>query len=304
MSSSKARTLNHSPPLVFPPSGLHKTTLIVLHGRGSTAEKLAKPLLTHQVSPLLKSPPLNQIPKTFHDHLPTTKFIFPTAQLRRAMSFNRSLIHQWFDTFSLSEPGRKQHLQIPGLHDTTAYLHELLKAEIELVGAENVILMGLSQGCAASMIAIMLWDGEPLRGFVGMCGWLPFREDMQELLGDEELGREVQTGEEVDGLFGRDDGDGAAGTKLEQVVQWLREELHPVGSSDTIHVHPPLGAIPVFMGHGTKDEKIPCAYGKLAAGFLRNVKVDVEWHEYEGLGHWYSADMLRDIIQFLDRVNE
>ncbi|KAH7086895.1 phospholipase/carboxylesterase family protein-like protein [Paraphoma chrysanthemicola] len=301
MLSSKVRTLNHPPTLVFPPSQSHKITLIVLHGRGSTAERFAEPLLTHQVSPLLKPLPLNPIPKTFCDHLPNAKFIFPTASLRRAVAFNRSIIHQWFDVFSLTELRVKKHLSVPGLHDTTAYLHELLKAEIELVGAENVILMGLSQGCAASMIAIMLWDGEPLGGFVGMCGWLPFREDMQELLGDDELGREGEIGDEEEDIFERDDELEEVGTKLEQVVQWLREELHSDASSGESHVHPPLGAMPVFMGHGTKDEKVPFAFGESAANFLRHVNVDVEWHEYEGLGHWYSADMLRDIIQFLDR---
>jgi hypothetical protein len=27
--------------------------------------------------------------------------------------------------------------------------------------------------------------------------------------------------------------------------------------------------------------------------------MDVRWKEYDGLGHWYSEDMLRDIVDFL-----
>ncbi|KAK0727463.1 Alpha/Beta hydrolase protein [Lasiosphaeria miniovina] len=41
-------------------------------------------------------------------------------------------------------------------------------------GAQNVVLVGLSQGCVASLVALLLWDGEPLAAAVGMCGWLPF----------------------------------------------------------------------------------------------------------------------------------
>ena len=53
-------------------------------------------------------------------------------------------------------------------------IHDLLRREIETVGAENVFLGGLGQGCAAGLIALMMRKGrEPLGGFVGMCEWLP-----------------------------------------------------------------------------------------------------------------------------------
>lgn len=47
------------------------------------------------------------------------------------------------------------------------------------MGAENVILGGLSQGCAAALVATLLWNGEPLAAVFGMCGWLPYRAHMQ-----------------------------------------------------------------------------------------------------------------------------
>ena len=144
MAPSASKPAHNLPPLVVAPKDTHKTTLIVLHGRGSTAEKFAEPLLTNPVSP---STSTAENPHSFHDHFPNTKFIFPTAPLRRAIVFKRSLIHQWFDNWSLTEPELKQHLQIPGLRETSASLHVLLKTEIEDVGAQNVVLMGLSQGC-------------------------------------------------------------------------------------------------------------------------------------------------------------
>ena len=32
---------------------------------------------------------------------------------------------------------------------------------------------------------------------------------------------------------------------------------------------------------------------------LTKIGMDVTWKEYEGLGHWYSAEMIEDIIEFL-----
>ena len=51
MSSSKSKPQRTILPLVVPPLHDHKTTIIILHGRGSSAEKFAEPLLTHMVSP-------------------------------------------------------------------------------------------------------------------------------------------------------------------------------------------------------------------------------------------------------------
>lgn len=60
--------------------------------------------------------------------------------------------------------------------------------------AQNVILGGLSQGCAAALIATLLWDGEPLAAAFGMCGWLPYRGhidngDEDDIFARAEMGR-------------------------------------------------------------------------------------------------------------------
>lgn len=119
MSSSKSKPQRTISPLLYPPTQEHKTTIIVLHVRGSTAEKFAQPLLTHAVS-LVDILPAEGSPlstNTFHDYFPNTKFIFPTAPLRRAAISKRSLTHQWFDNWSLTEPEPKQYLQTQGLSE-------------------------------------------------------------------------------------------------------------------------------------------------------------------------------------------
>jgi len=242
--------------------------------------------------------------KTFYDYFPNTKFIFPTAPLRRAVVFKRSLTHQWFDNWSLTEPELKEHLQAQGLLETSAYLHDMLRDEIEIVGASNVVLMGLSQGCAASIVAMLLWTGEPIRALVGMCGYLPFRKRMHESAEDTdsfETGSLVGSDGGQEDMFERDGEVSGYGSRFERAVNWLREELgmrsveNALGGQGNA-----LQSTPVFMGHGRDDDKVPCEIGKLAADFLGGMDVNVEWQEYDDLGHWYSTYMLRDVVRFLN----
>ncbi|KAF2684252.1 phospholipase/carboxylesterase family protein-like protein [Lentithecium fluviatile CBS 122367] len=273
MSSSTSKPPANSPPLIVPPLQNHKTTLIILHSRGSTAHKFAEPLLTHLASPLSRATTQRPnspagSPKSFRYHFPNTRFVFLTAPLRRAVVLKRSLTHQWFDNWSLIQPELKQHLQVPGLRETSAFLHDLLNKEIEVVGADNVVLMGLCQGCAASIVAALLWEGEAFGALVGM--WDTGKA------GDDSL---VEPGDDGEDIFERDCEGSGGGTKFERA--W----------------------IPVFMGHGTEDDKVPCDIGRLAAEFLRGIDMNVDWKEFEGLGHWYSEDMLRDVIRFIKGLN-
>jgi predicted esterase len=304
MSTSKSKPPVHRPPLIVAPSREHKTTLVVLHGRGSTADKFAEPLLQHPVSlahtPSFSSKNIAAEPlRTFRDHFPNTKFVFPTAPLRRAVAFNRSLTHQWFDNWSITEPELKQYLQVQGLRETSEFLHDLMRKEIEEVGPKNVFLMGLSQGCAASIIAALLWRGQAFGALVGMCGYLPFRKEMHDILRAAEIGHDGLAGDEEVDVFERGDEEPEVGTSFERSLEWLREELQ-IGEDDIKLAEPhAIQSIPIFMGHGVDDEKVPSVMGRSAADFLGDLDVDVTWKEYEDLGHWYSEDMLRDIIQFL-----
>lgn len=278
----------------------HKHTIIILHGRGSTAQKFAEPLLQHSVSslaPLAASSTKysTATQESFREHLPYAKFVFPTAPLRRAVAFNRSLTHQWFDTWSVAQPELKSHLQIQGLRETTEYLHELLRAEIDAVGPENVVLMGLSQGCAASIVATMLWRGKPFAAVVGMCGYLPFCEDMC----DHFQKAEIENIDDQADLFERSSEKAGEETRIGAAINWLHEELQVRRDGILDAGSPPITSTPVFMGHGVDDDKVPVEHGKLAANFLRNMGIEVTWKECEHLGHWYSEDMLRDMVHFL-----
>jgi acetyl esterase/lipase len=138
---------------------------------------------------------------------------------------------------------------------------------------------------------------------VGMCGYLPFRKEMHDFLQEPESGHEVHAykpvGDEEDDIFARDIEEPEVGTRLERTLEWLREELQMSEDNIKFAEPHPIQSIPIFMGHGADDEKVPSAMGRLAANFLGDLDVSVTWKNYKDLGHWYSEDMLRDIIQFL-----
>ena len=268
-----------APLIVAPLSGTHKQTIIILHGRGSNAEKFGPELLTSSI------PGYGSLPAAF----PDTKFIFPTASFRRATIYKRSWITQWFDNWSLSNPTEREELQITGLKGSCAFVHEILRAEIDIVGAENVVLGGLSQGCAASLVSLLLWDGPPLKATFGMCGWLPYRSRLEEIV----------SGGEGDGSGDDDLFEGAVGRHVEdpglEAVKWLKSELDEQGKTEELRFR----EIPLFLGHGMEDDRVCVCLGREAASFLKLLGVNVVMKEYDGLGHWYSGDMLNDLVGFV-----
>jgi hypothetical protein len=97
--------------------------------------------------------------------------------------------------------------------------------------------MGLSQGCAASIVAALLWRGEAFGALVGMCGYLPFRKGMNDVVEEAESEHDDlfqgSMQEEEDDIFARDVEEPEHRTKFERAVEWLREELQTrVGEMD------------------------------------------------------------------------
>ena len=304
-------TSNYPEPLVVPPLRSHQYTFIILHGRGSNATIFSDVLLSTPIS----------LPQGDEDQectlasvFPNAKFVFPTASKRRAMVYKRSIINQWFDNWTLADSTRppmtvqerqdREYLPVEGLRETTAYIHELLRREIELVGgnAKNVFLGGLSQGCAASLVSLLLWEGDPLGAAFGMCGWLPFQKQM------EDVAREIDTegdgkveGEDFnpfeDSNEDADDGDAQTShdSPPARAIAHLKETLE-MPSERPSSSHLPFQDIPLFLGHGVEDEKVPLCFGRDAASCMKAMGMEVTWKEYAGLEHWYSEDMLGDLV--------
>ncbi|KAK4191267.1 acyl-protein thioesterase [Podospora australis] len=302
-------TLNIIPePLIIPPieNNPHQKTFILLHGRGSSAKKFGPVLLSSEFS--LPDPHgTNSELVTLRSLYPTAKFIFPCAPRQRATLYKRSIINQWFDSYDLALTAtaaintaeNQEWRAIEGLQATITYLHDLLRAEAEIVGTENMILGGISQGCAASLVALLLWEGGRLGGYLGMCGYLPFSGTVERVITD------FGSQQDPDGVefdydpFEKDDGE--AHCKPEDVcaavVQALKESLEIDSQGPTSR--PPSFDTPIFLGHGVDDEKVPLIGGKTMAKCLEDVRVCTSWNVYQNLGHWYSPQMLADMVSFL-----
>ena len=190
-------------------------------------------------------------------------------------------------------PEHKEEVQLQGLRESAEYVHALLEEAVAGIGAKNVVLMGLSQGCAVGLVSLLLWKREMLGGFVGMCGWLPLRKNMSEAL------------EEMAGMGDEDDAFAVEGnieekTRLEHATDWLREEVgFPTLSTTLSGEISSACKTSVFLGHGTEDQKVPCELATLATHFLKELNINVMHEEYQSLGHWYSEDMLRGIVEWL-----
>ncbi|CZR64842.1 related to phospholipase/esterase [Phialocephala subalpina] len=273
-------------PLIVEPLQDHRQTFIILHGRGSFAVKFAPPLLEMVASS----------GDSLQSAFPNAKLIFPTASLTRATIYKRSYTHQWFNNWHLEDHTKRQDMMVDGLRASCIYIHSLLRKEIEVVGIKNVALWGLSQGCATSLTSLLTWDGEPFAATVGMCGWLPFSNVIKDIAADE--GPEdddpfAHSGDEDEDLFSGSKNSEAGSRNLG--VAYLREELE----MKTEKPGEAFSNVPVFLAHGTEDERVSIDLGREAKACLDLVGAEVLMSEYEGLGHWYSEDMLRDIFQFL-----
>ncbi|KAI9748228.1 MAG: hypothetical protein M1815_003433 [Lichina confinis] len=289
-------------PMVTPPAQEHKQSIILLHGRGSTGAMFGTWLLFFHI------PGIGNLREAF----PNARFVFPTAANRRAAILKENMIHQWFDIWSLKDPSNRENLQHEGLRETSAHIHDLLHQEIALVGASNVVLGGLSQGCAAALIALMTWQGEPIAAAVGMCGWLPLSKHLRDIASQ----GDSQDGPEDDQAMSShpDEEDSHPDSAIRQkrknshsdgptrAAAYLLEELDlPThsGLSSSKSQATSSARTPVFLGHGAQDSRVLPRLGRDAAHCLRALEMSVVHREYAGLGHWYSEDMLLDLVCFL-----
>jgi predicted esterase len=295
-------------PFTVSPISQHTQTMLLLHGRGSNGEKFGLEFLSSKTA----------AGKSIQEHFPGMKFVFPTAKKRRAKWYNRAFISQWFDNVPVDEQSHgmsreEVDWQLEGLAETAEFLNPVLDDEVIAVGAKNVFIGGLSQGCAMGVHLLLSYQPTEgvengnegsLGGFIGMSGWLPFADDIQDLIpsGDkrETVGEEddddpfATSGEEEDG-FGLEP-KCLQISPAKQVCNFVREnmELPPFEA-----IEPPCLQTPVFLGHGKSDEKVKMDLGLEVVMVLGKIGMQVRWEEYD-VGHWYKVpEEIEDLIDFI-----
>ncbi|PGH02493.1 hypothetical protein GX51_04661 [Blastomyces parvus] len=310
-------------PVTIEPLKSHRQTIILLHGRGDNGAKFG----SHMLSIPFPEPPLpspNSPPRflTLGDAFPHAKFVFPNAPQRRPRQHQYDVINQWFDLWWLPPsssatdgnsdrpfPPERDSVQSSGLRESTRFLHDLLQRETALVegGAKNILLGGLSQGCATSLVACLLWDGvgeggerrEALGALVGFCGRLPFERRVRDIL----AGGTVEE-ESVNQPSGTDrEAESKSSTDKDTVgnaISFFREELEiPLPGLPSSSHDFPFQRTPLFLAHGLEDMTVPIRLGREAVTCFEALGMNVSWNEYEELGHWFSESMLSDFVKFV-----
>ncbi|EFY90625.1 acyl-protein thioesterase 1,2, putative [Metarhizium acridum CQMa 102] len=260
------------PPLRNP----HGITVIFLHGRGFNAQKFHGSLLQTDICN-----------HTFQEALPHARFVFPTAPLSRASKYRRILMHQWYDGTGDWEPEARG-----GMQPSIEHIHGLIRSEIEVAGndSKRIVLAGFSQGAAMAFVSSLLWDGDPLGAVVGLCGFMPLASHLLSILDDDGFAPGADDVFEASQCAD-------ARTPHQKVLDELREEAELPGTQQISDFQ--FLSTPVFVGHGSADREVVVQHASQAGLLLQKLGLDVDFHIYEGLGHWYSASMLRDLVQFL-----
>jgi lysophospholipase-2 len=83
---------------------------------------------------------------------------------------------------SVQHPYENPDIQKDGLWNSVTQILKIMKEEGEIVGLGNVVLAGISQGCATAIFALLA-SGMRVGGFVGLCGWLPLADEIVGVMG-------------------------------------------------------------------------------------------------------------------------
>lgn len=253
---------------VVAPSKRHTHTVILLHGRGSTASEFASELFESQASDDLI------LPETF----PFIRWVFPSSKLRNSARFETTL-SQWFDMWSVDHPSERCEGQGAGLKESISEIIEVVRSEASLLGGlERVILGGVSQGCATAIHALIC-GGTQIGGFIGISSWLPFQEPIENIC-SQSINPTARI-QAIRALF-FDPSAGNFPTAID-----LSNDSNPFST---------LG----FLSHSKDDDVVPIINGERLRQGLKTLSMAVTWKEYEDGGHWVNEPQgVDDLVDFI-----
>ena len=218
------------PPLhiVEPQSGHpHTHTVILLHGRSSTAKEFATDLFS-----LKTSEPSQNLPSCF----PSFRWVFPDAGERWCTPYKEKL-SAWCDTFSLEDLSERQDLQVTGLRDGIHHVRGIVEEEVDRLGgkSDKVVLGGFSQGSATALWSLFTGAAATkgnLGAFIGLSAWMPFTKEAKKAvnIGDSAQSQSLRTK--------------TLTTTFLEVLGL--DPLVPVEATQSC-----LRKTPVYLGHGT-----------------------------------------------------
>jgi len=255
---------------VAPLSDSHSHTVILLHGRDSVASEFAEEFFESQATD----------DRTLPEIFPSIKWVFPASKMRNSARFETEM-SQWFDIWSVEEPSEKKELQINGLRESIEEILSVIRSETRVIPPWRIILGGISQGCATAIHALF-HGGIRLGGFVGLCGWLPFQDDIAAFSTKCTKSEALQ---HIRSIL-------EDGTSNGQALPAL-SDLPGVTKESALNT-------PIFLSHSQDDEVVPIKSGTNLCNVLGNLGLDVTWKAYADGGHWINEPQgVDDIAGFL-----
>ncbi|KAB5566257.1 phospholipase/carboxylesterase [Coniochaeta sp. 2T2.1] len=156
-------------------------------------------------------------------------------------------------------PSYRKETQLQGLEESARETMDILRLEQTVGGIapENIILGGLSQGCAMSLSVLLCLDHQ-IGGFVGMSGYLPFRDDIDEAVA------EASADDDDENPFAGDE-DAAERPPPAVRASIFERDLLGFPAVDDPAPEKTAHGTPIFLGHGSADNKVPCSLGESAS---------------------------------------
>ncbi|KAH8697255.1 phospholipase/carboxylesterase family protein [Talaromyces proteolyticus] len=240
--------------ITIPPSAPHTHTVVFLHGRGDNARNFVASLSRSRTSQ----------GQTLADALPSFRWVFPQAPMRRCAS-SPDTWPQWFDVWNVRDFAEREELQAEGLKEVVPAIEGILASEAGQLGGrwDRVVLAGISMGAATSVHTLFNLDapshgGGRLAAFLGFSARCPF------------VGRT---------LF-----------EMRRVLS-----LADVPDHDNV-----LRNTPMLLEHCVDDPLVLVQNGRLLRDALQEYGAQVEWKEYPAGGHWFNSPAgMDDVVDFI-----
>ncbi|ORY12321.1 Alpha/Beta hydrolase protein [Clohesyomyces aquaticus] len=265
------------------PGNNHTHTVILFHGRSSTAKEFASDLISLQAT---------ERGQGLVSCFPTFRWVFPDAGQQWCTAF-KDKRSAWFDTFSLNDLSKRQDLQVAGLRDALGLAKDIIKNEVDCLGGHSrrVVIGGFSQGAATALWSLFTGVAAStcgaLGGFISLSGWMPF------------------TAEATNAVALSGSSTGSPCSRINDLSTVFLDILgvEPLVSAEAIHEM--VQAMPVFLGHGSDDELINVSNCHALSLIFHALQADVEVHVYEGAerdGHWIKEpEELGDVVRFIQK---
>jgi len=123
----------------------HTHTIILLHGRDSTAKEFADEFFECEATTNFKHPHVDK--RLLPDLFPTVRWVFPQAETLPSERFGNE-ISQWFDMWTTENPQERPELQLPGLRRSVETILKVIAEEELILPRDRIVLGGISQGLA------------------------------------------------------------------------------------------------------------------------------------------------------------